>query len=247
MSCILLNDVKPVVGFVGYFVDQTGRVFSARRNGELQLLKPFLNKYGNSRNYMRVTLCKKSWRNKKHKFVHIVVLETFVGLKPKNMQARHLDGNSLNNNLSNLIWGTKTENEQDKVRHGSTLCGESSPVAKLNNLQARIVKRCGDLPRNFLAEVFSVRPGIISAIRGNRSYTTVVGQPTIYDILAKTSLNLNFTQFRLIKQNLDLSVSFLAEIFKVDRSMIYQIKSGNINFRRYGWDKMSIGSVLSNS
>lgn len=50
--------------------------------------------------------------------VHRIVLEAFVGPRPKKMVCRHLDGNSLNNNLSNLKWGTPKENAQDMVKHG---------------------------------------------------------------------------------------------------------------------------------
>jgi hypothetical protein len=35
------------------------------------------------------------------------------------MECRHLDGNSLNNTLENLRWGTKAENETDKFLHGN--------------------------------------------------------------------------------------------------------------------------------
>lgn len=34
------------------------------------------------------------------------------------METRHLDGDPGNNALSNLCWGTRQENAQDKVRHG---------------------------------------------------------------------------------------------------------------------------------
>lgn len=50
--------------------------------------------------------------------VHRLVLEAFIGTRPKEMVCRHLDGNSLNNDLSNLKWGTKKENAQDCVKHG---------------------------------------------------------------------------------------------------------------------------------
>lgn len=51
--------------------------------------------------------------------VHRLVLLTFVGSCPKGMETRHLDGNSSNNNLSNLCWGTHQENMQDSVKHGT--------------------------------------------------------------------------------------------------------------------------------
>jgi len=51
--------------------------------------------------------------------VHRLVLEAFVGPRPRGMESRHLDGNVSNNALDNLTWGTKEENENDKFRHGT--------------------------------------------------------------------------------------------------------------------------------
>ena len=51
--------------------------------------------------------------------VHVLVLSTFVGPRPDGMEVRHLDGNSLNNSLENLAWGTHKENTQDAFVHGS--------------------------------------------------------------------------------------------------------------------------------
>ncbi len=51
--------------------------------------------------------------------VHRLVLEAFVGPCPDGMECRHLDGNQTNNWLDNLAWGTKQENEADKIRHGT--------------------------------------------------------------------------------------------------------------------------------
>lgn len=53
-----------------------------------------------------------------HKVARLV-LETFVGPCPDGMECRHLDGNKLNDDLENLCWGTRYENIQDKVIHGT--------------------------------------------------------------------------------------------------------------------------------
>lgn len=50
--------------------------------------------------------------------VHRAVLATFVGPCPEGMEVRHLDGDPTNNHLSNLRYGTHSENELDKVLHG---------------------------------------------------------------------------------------------------------------------------------
>jgi HNH endonuclease len=51
--------------------------------------------------------------------VHNLMLEAFVGPCPPGMECRHLDGVRNHNVLSNLVWGTKSENTIDQVKHGT--------------------------------------------------------------------------------------------------------------------------------
>lgn len=52
-------------------------------------------------------------------FVHRLVLAAFVGEVPEGMQCRHLDGNPKNNHFHNLRYGTVSENQLDRVKHGT--------------------------------------------------------------------------------------------------------------------------------
>lgn len=76
-----------------------------------KILKPRIK---NDR-YLQVAL----WYNGKRidKPIHQLVLEAFVSSRPKGMECRHLDGNRQNNNLINLRWGTRSENQRDSIRH----------------------------------------------------------------------------------------------------------------------------------
>lgn len=72
--------------------------------------------------------------NKSHRFlVHRLILLTFVGECPANMQCCHNDGNGLNNKLSNLRWDTATNNQLDRKKHGTDwapiMKGSSHPRA----------------------------------------------------------------------------------------------------------------------
>lgn len=51
--------------------------------------------------------------------VHQIVLSAFVGPCPHGQEALHRDGDPTNPDLSNLRWGTKSENAQDSIRHGT--------------------------------------------------------------------------------------------------------------------------------
>jgi HNH endonuclease len=86
----------------------------ARRIGDKwRQLKPDLNRQG----YFRVKL--RRGRKARRRLLHQVILETFVGCRPVGMQCRHLDGDSKNNCLGNLKWGTSKENCDDARRHGT--------------------------------------------------------------------------------------------------------------------------------
>lgn len=57
------------------------------------------------------------------KYVHVLVMAAFVGDKPEGLETRHLDGNPKNNILSNLKYGTPSENRYDSVKHGTHRSG----------------------------------------------------------------------------------------------------------------------------
>lgn len=73
--------------------------------------------------------------------VHRLVLETFVGYRPEGMVCRHLNGNSKDNRLTNLKWGTPKENSQDMVSHGTRGYGALNGRSKLTNRQVMEIRR----------------------------------------------------------------------------------------------------------
>lgn len=63
---------------------------------------------------------------------HKLVLETFIGPCPPDMECCHNDGNPLNNKLSNLRWDTPQNNQIDRVKHGTDNRGENAKQSILN-------------------------------------------------------------------------------------------------------------------
>lgn len=58
------------------------------------------------------------------------MLECWVGVRPRSQVARHLDGNSLHNELSNLKYGTVKENVEDAFMHTGNYAEGAKTVAQ---------------------------------------------------------------------------------------------------------------------
>lgn len=54
-----------------------------------------------------------------HKYVAVLVAEAFIPNPHNYPEVRHMDGNPLNNHVSNLAWGTHADNMADAKRHGT--------------------------------------------------------------------------------------------------------------------------------
>lgn len=127
---------KPVLGFEGFYkVSQEGQIRSiARQHPKIKrwmgggIVKPILG----SRGYFVINLTKTGVR--KQVFLHKIVLEAFIGLRPIGYEACHNDGNPLNCKIENLRWDTKSNNHQDKKKHGTWQVGEKANNVKLTNL-----------------------------------------------------------------------------------------------------------------
>ena len=120
-----LEQWKPVNGYEGiYEVSSHGRVRSVDRtvtysNGQVRHLKGKVLRtpLGKRGGYPFVDL---RYQGKgQTRYVHSLVAESFIGTRPEGMEVCHNDGDSTNNHLDNLRYGTSRDNELDKVRHGT--------------------------------------------------------------------------------------------------------------------------------
>ncbi len=155
------EQIKYIPGYENlYQITNYGRVWSIKSQIWLKLCI-------NSNRYYIVNL----WKNNKSKtlLVHRLVLITFSGIPRNNEECRHLDGNTLNNHIDNLKWGTHQENEQDKILHGTNY-----GPAKLNtNIIKEIREKylTGKYFQRQLAKEYGVDQTTISRIILRKNWT----------------------------------------------------------------------------
>ena len=116
----------------------------------------------------------RNYNNKRFgRYVHQLILETFIGSMPNNMECCHNDGNPINNKLSNLRWDTPKSNASDRTKHGRTIRGEKFWNTVLNEYQVRIIKQLlifKILPPKEIAEIFKVSRSCIYHISNQNSW-----------------------------------------------------------------------------
>ena len=100
--------------------------------------------------------------------VHRVVAYAFLP-KPKvgQAQVRHIDGNSLNNMVSNLAWGSQSDNEKDKIAHGTKLRGSDVGNSKLSEsdiIQIRIASG----PQSRIAKRYNIAQSTVCKIKARQ-------------------------------------------------------------------------------
>ena len=114
---------KPVKGYERlYEVSNLGRVRSKERivkhncGGAKRLKGKMLTPYKTGQGRYQVSLWREGMRNPQQ--VHRLVMLSFVGECPENMEVRHLNSDPTDNRLCNLAYGTKTENVIDALKLG---------------------------------------------------------------------------------------------------------------------------------
>lgn len=120
----MAEEWKTIPDHPEYEVSNEGRVRS-HKFGRVKYLKPQANVLRG--NYLHFTCITDGVRAQFK--VHCIVAELFIGPRPEGLDIRHLDGNSQNNEVGNLKYGTRLENERDKFRHG-TRVREAKPYCR---------------------------------------------------------------------------------------------------------------------
>jgi hypothetical protein len=153
---------KDVVGYEGrYQVSDLGNVRSlpnATRSGvRLLALNTFRNGYKYV-NLYRGTSKKEKW------LVHMLVAQAFIGSAPVGQEVRHRDGVRGNCALTNLCYGTRVENQADRIEHGTSNQGVRHPRARLVETQVLEIRNSNEIAST-LAAKYSVSESLIHQIK----------------------------------------------------------------------------------
>ena len=128
--------------------------------------------------YEAICISLGSRNQKKSIRIHRAVAETFIPNPENKPVINHMDGNKLNNDVSNLEWVTFSENTRHAVLNGlqKGLPGENNPNAKLTQddvqwIREHYIKRSKEYGSRALGKKFSVDHSVILDII---NYTTYV-------------------------------------------------------------------------
>lgn len=163
----MIEEWRAIPGYDGrYEVTRTAKVRNALTQQQLQ---PGVASHG----YPTVSL-RRGFGPPKTWCLHTLVLSAFVGPRPSGHCCRHLDGNKLNNNLSNLAWGSYAENAADMAVHGTRIRGQKYKSARVSDDSAAEIRALkGVMSQSALAKIYGVSPAAVQAVYDGRTWKHV--------------------------------------------------------------------------
>jgi hypothetical protein len=148
--------------------------YAVRQNGDVMRIggRVLAQQTAKRGGYLTVAL----WSNNKGKTwpVHQVVCLTFHGPRPSPYhEVAHRDGNRRNNHKDNLRWATRSENESDKLAHGTSNRGENNGRCVVRESVVLDVKRAirDGVRVSVIARSFGLSQSHVSHIKRGRLWS----------------------------------------------------------------------------
>lgn len=130
---------RPIVGYESvYEVSNLGRVRRCDSNKKGRRRPDGILRPRSVKGYNAVSLSLNGFV--KQFRVPQLVLTSFVGPVPQNAEARHWNGKKTDDRLSNLVWGTRSDNMGDASRHGTAGTWMKSR-SKFTHEQVSLIRR----------------------------------------------------------------------------------------------------------
>lgn len=99
--------IKEIDGYEGYLVNEAGEIFNKKTGRNIKTRK--LTNTGYEDVEIRSNKCRKKF------LVHRLVALAFIPNELNKPYVNHIDGNRLNNTVSNLEWVTGNENSMHRI------------------------------------------------------------------------------------------------------------------------------------
>lgn len=167
----------PIPGCSGYRASNLGRIRSLERTDlagrfvAAKIMKPNIREDG----YVTVGIRADDELMSRTRRLHTLICLAFLGERPPGNVVAHKNGERADNRLQNLRYATPSENEEDKLAHGTRFYpkGVLSPAAKLVDSQvfeirARLQK--GEA-QSSIAAAFSIDQSMVSHIKRKKHWT----------------------------------------------------------------------------
>lgn len=169
---------REIPEYPGYSVTDDGKVWTRLRRGQGKFtvgetwkqMKPTAHASGHLCVFLYGV---GSERPTVKKYVHVLVLEAFVGPCPEGKEGCHSpDCDPTNNRIENLRWDTHDENMKDSMRHGNSTRGEKGWNAKVTAEIARDIRtqRENGVRGIDLAIKYGINPATVGDIYKKRTW-----------------------------------------------------------------------------
>ena len=167
---------KQIIGFKAYRIREDGFLETNWRTGAHYPGMPCKDKWRilpnrpNDKGYIPVCL-REYGAKQRRTHIHRLMAEAFIEPPPFKMACvRHLDGNSQNNSIENLAWGTYQENENDKFRHGTHAKRISNGKLTVDTMKIIRTMRTEGVTTAKIAKVIGVSRPTISRFLNGRTW-----------------------------------------------------------------------------
>lgn len=170
----MLEVWKRIEDYPDYEVSNLGRIRRSAPNQRGQFAGRVMKPVDNGNGYHGVCLHQGGF--KKRHYVHRLVCAGFNGPAPSEKhEVAHKDGSRSNNQASNLRWATRSQNHDDKRRHGTAQQGVAHGNSKLTDADVHQIRSTPTIHGSgrALARQYGVSPALISAIRTGRLWTHI--------------------------------------------------------------------------
>lgn len=171
---MLIEEIwRPIKDFAEYEISNQGRIRAYIYRGKLysvpRILQPTLHD-----GYLRIKLNNGN-NTYTRRFVHDLVLETFINNAPEGFECSHLNGNRCDNKVENLIWESRLENQRRRIQHGTTNRGENHGQAKLTQEEVNEIRNLSQQGyyNNTIARKFGISSSHVSRIVNHKFWKEI--------------------------------------------------------------------------